>query len=190
MGLLIRSDGTQRIIETLNAAFDGPSPTNGPPLGLDVIRSYAFLGTPPTGGLSTFGNTIQDRSWAGGVLADALDLKPKDGNGNSNPNHNRRWTWFLQHILGPDATVFTPLRNALADAILSFDSSNKPLIVRVTFDHVELEDPNTSNPDPDTPLPIANSIVIFDAPLAAPNAGTFGTVRHITLFTPPVPKKK
>jgi hypothetical protein len=75
-------------------------------------------------------------------------------------------------VVGPTA-AFAPIRNALADAILNQDSSGTPLnIVRVSFDHVELAGKDNPN------------VVIFDAPLPGLSGGN---VRHITLFTVPVP---
>jgi len=166
MGLLFTSEGTRRIVDTLNTAFDGPGK------GLQIIRD-GVAADPFLQGL------ISSRQWNPGDLAQALDLLPYDQGEDSGPpqpiraRHKLRWTYFLMKIVGGNASLFGSLRNALADAILNMDSNGKPLtIVRVAFDHVELEDTNDS----------AN-LVVFDLP----NADKTATVRHITLFTIPVP---
>ena len=166
MGLLFRTEGTRRIIDSLNTAFDSAA--------LQALQNLAGASAYPNG-LTTWGKTIQARNWAPYWLADPgnLDLNPKDSNGNSNSTHKARWKIFLTSVLS--STVFATLRDALADAILNHDSSGTQLnIARVSFDHVELEHPN----DP-------QNIVIFDAPL--PGAVNKGVVRHITILTPPVP---
>ena len=178
MGLLFTTEGTRRIVNTLNTAFDGPTPTGKPLIGLDVIRGLA--GTPPN--LTAFGTLVAGRNWAPGQVAGMLDLLPYDqGNesgGNSgpkgklNPRDTRRWNYFLTSL---SPAVFKLLQNALAGAILNQDDNGSPLnykIIRAAFDHVHT-DPNT-NPN----------LVVFDAPLPG-FAGAY--VRHITLFTPEVP---
>ncbi len=187
MGLLFRSLGTRNIIDTLNTAFA--------PKGLAGIQ--AFAGKAPN--LSPFGNVIAGRNWEPYVVAnDWLSLNPKDEFGSINPGHSKRWKFFLQNVIGDKTTVyadgktayasvFVPLRNALADVILNTDSQGNYVFVRATFDHVELEDPN----DPDATKLNPNlgpSIVIFDSPVPNPAGGTLGTGRHITLFTQRVKK--
>jgi hypothetical protein len=167
MGLLWTTEGTRRIVNTLNTAFDGPNK------GLQTIRDGVAAD-------SFLKGLVSSRKWNPGDLAQAFDLLPYDQGNDSGapqpirPKHRLRWLYFLNRIIGANATVFASLRDALADAILNQDSKGNPLsIVRVTFDHVELEDSSAS----------AN-VVIFD--LA--NADKSATVRHITLFTVPVPQ--
>jgi hypothetical protein len=163
MGLLYTTEGTRRILDTLNTAFDGPGK------GLDVIRKAAPVG-------SALRRKIEGRNWKPGQLARILRLLPTDqgkAKGARSDDETRRWFWFLNKVVGPSAT-FRPIRNALADAILNQDSKGAPLnIIRVSFDHVELAD--ASNPN----------LVIFDAPLPGVDGGS---VRHITLFTVRVPE--
>lgn len=167
MGLLWTSEGTRRIINTLNTAFDGPNK------GLQTIRDGVAADP-------FLRDLVRSRKWNPGDLAQALDLLPYDQGNDSGspqpirPKHKLRWLYFLNKIVGINEAVFGPLRNALADAILNQDSKGNALtIIRVTFDHVELGDSNAS----------AN-LVIFDLP----NADKTATVRHITLFTVPVPQ--
>lgn len=42
MGLLWTTEGTRRIKNTLNTAFDGPTPANTPLMGLDLIRQESM----------------------------------------------------------------------------------------------------------------------------------------------------
>jgi hypothetical protein len=101
----------------------------------------------------------------------------------------------------PYNTIFKPLRNALADAILNRDSNGNPLkdsngnpviLVRVAFDHVELDDiSNTGNDTANAKL--TPNIVIFDLPWPDPNGQTHSPpwfIRHITLFTQRVDKSQ
>jgi hypothetical protein len=166
MGLLYTTEGTRRVLNTLNTAFDGPGK------GLDYIRSSA-----PPG--SKLRKLIEKRSWKPARLARMLQLLPFDQGNSTGPpgklrdRDTRRWHWFLKNVLGASA-AFPPIRNALADAILNQDSSGTPLnLVRVSFDHVELTGKDNPN------------VVIFDAPLPGLSGGN---VRHITLFTVPVPE--
>jgi hypothetical protein len=149
----------------LNTAFDGPGK------GLDYIR-----GSAPPG--SKLRKLLEKRNWKPARLARALQLLPFDQGNSAGPpgklreRDTKRWHWFLKNVVGPTA-AFAPIRNALADAILNQDSSGTPLnIVRVSFDHVELAGKDNPN------------VVIFDAPLPGLSGGN---VRHITLFTVPVP---
>jgi hypothetical protein len=166
MGLLWTTEGTRRVLNTLNTAFDGPNK------GLDFIRSAASPG-------SRLRKKIAKRDWKPGRLARMLKLVPVDQGNSAGPpkpsesKHKARWRYFLKNVLGPSA-AFAPIRNALADAILNEDANGTPLkILRVSFDHVELASP--ANPN----------VVIFDAP----QPGVPGwSVRHITLFTVPVPE--
>jgi hypothetical protein len=210
MGLLFTTEGTRRIKNTLNTAFDDSAD------GLTYIRS--FVGTPsdkPTSNLTAFGQFIKLRTWTPGQLAVALDLMPYDqgsgdgnqGNGpihpvNPKPKKNtdvKRWNYFLAGVVGdktagidgtkPFDTVFVPLRNALADALLNQDSNGNQLnIIRVSFDHVELDAnlPNSGTSKQTAPP----SVVIFDAPLSDDSGSSLGTVRHITLFTVRVPQNQ
>jgi hypothetical protein len=182
MGLLFTTEGTRRIRNTLNTAFDGPSPDPNKPIGLELIRSYVKSN-------STLGTLVAGRNWAAGQLAGMLDLLPYDQGdqfeekplpppaaGKISKSDIKRWNILLTKTIGPSA-YFKPLQNALAGAILNEDDNHNQLnyqIVRVSFDHVELPAPDVNNP----PNP---SLVIFDAPL--PGAAGGGTVRHITLFT-------
>jgi hypothetical protein len=193
MGLLVSTRGTRNILDTLNTVFDWvPAPQSGPPTsGLGYLQNYA--GTYPN--LTQAGQTIFGRQWKVGALADLFGLDPTDQSSNvTDPTDKRRWRFFLKSL---PSDIFSRLQNALADAILNVDANGKPLkdpsntsfsIVRVTFDHVELEDPNdlqVTNPNPN----LVPSIVIFDSPLPNPSGGTsLGTVRHITLFTQRVQK--
>jgi hypothetical protein len=208
MGLLFTTEGTRRIINTLNSAFDESSN------GLAYIKSLA---TPPVPATSTSAavpagplyTTVSGRNWNPADLAEQLDLLPydqgngegTDGNGNKPPHrahankkHAKRWRHFLLTVVGdktvgvngkkPIDTIFAPLRSALADAILGTDSTGAkivPAIVRVSFDHVELDE-NLDNPGTVPP-----NIVIFDASLLDDSGNTVGKVRHITLFTVRVP---
>ena len=185
MGLLFTTEGTRRIINTLNTAFDE---SDG---GLKFIRGY--LQTNPPSALYTL--LTSTSKWQPGQLAVALDLMPYDqgsgdgnqGNGPHPPNGSKgkktkdtwRWNYFLTNVVGPSA-AFAPLQNALATAILNTatDAAGNALnIIRVSFDHVELdENSQTSGTAPP-------SVVIFDAPLLGNNGASLGTVRHITLFT-------
>ncbi len=168
MGLLFTTEGTRRVINTLNTAFDGPGK------GLDVIRNSAASAPKLL-------KKVAKRNWKPGHLARMLSLFPYDqGDGAGkrgaiDNRHTKRWHFFLKTVVGSTDAVFVPLRDALADAILNQDSNGNALsIVRVAFDHVELGGPQD---DP--------GIKIFDAPL--PGTGG-GVLRHITLFTVPVPK--
>lgn len=169
MGFLYTTEGTRRVLDTLNTAFDGPGK------GLDFIRSSA----PPD---SKLRKLIERRNWRPARLAWLLQLLPFDqGSSAGSPEpikgrrETKRWHWFLKNVVGPSAT-FPAIRNALADAILNQDTNGTALnIVRVSFDHVELVGKDNPN------------VVIFDAPL--PGVGG-GNVRHITLFTVPVPEKQ
>jgi hypothetical protein len=177
MGLLFTTEGTRRVINTLNTAFDGPDTTNK--TGLYAIRQAAS--TAPK-----FYAKVKTRVWKAGHVAKMLSLFPYDQGESSGgtpgktgqllERDTKRWHYFLKTVVGPaEDAVFKPLRNALADAITNQDSNGNALnIMRVSFDHVELESAN-ANPN----------IVIFDAPLP----GTTGMVRHITLFTAAVPQK-
>jgi hypothetical protein len=164
MGFLYTTEGTRRVLDTLNTAFDGPGK------GLQFIRDKA-----PPG--SNLWKLIETRNWKPGRLARMLQLLPFDQRkppGALVKREAMRWHWFLKNVVGTSAT-FAPIRNALADAILKQDSKGAPLnIVRVSFDHVELAGKDNPN------------VVIFDAPL--PGATNGETVRHITLFTVPVPE--
>jgi hypothetical protein len=184
MGLLFTSEGTRRIKNTLNTAFDDS------PNGLAFIRSFATPPIPatPTSPAVPAGpiyDMVAGRNWNPTDLATALDLQPYDQGSGSGENptkpqpikdrDTRRWNYFLSKL---PKVVFAPLRNALAGAILNQDDNGNTLsysIIRVCFDHLELDDAN-ANP----------YLVVFDAPLP----GTTGNVRNITLFTPSVPKGK
>src|SRR3982750_3850409 len=98
MGLLFTSPGTQRIIDTLNTAFDGPG------LGLDFIRTKAD---------PKILAKIAKRNWAPGQLSRMLKLLPFDQNtGAANlPGETKKWWWFLKKLVGNPAT-FGPIRNA------------------------------------------------------------------------------
>lgn len=168
MGFLYTTEGTRRVLDTLNTAFDGPSK------GLDYIRSSVAAN-------DQLRDMVAKRNWKPARLARILQLLPFDQGNSAGPpgkiraREAKRWHWFLKNVVGPSAT-FAPIRNALADAILNRDSSGTTLtIVRVSFSHVELTGKDNPN------------VVIFDAPLPG-NSG--GTVRQITLFTVPVPEKQ
>jgi hypothetical protein len=162
MGLLHTTPGTRRILDTLNTAFDGPGK------GLQFIRNAASPGSP-------LYRKVARRNWRPGTLARMLRLLPFD---QAKPpsagkaDETKRWFYFLRRVIGPTA-AFPAIRDALADAILNQDSSGAALnIVRVSFDHVELDGP--ANPN----------VVIYDAPVPGLPGGN---VRHITLFTVRVP---
>ena len=166
MGLLWKTEGTRRIVATLNLAFEA-----GTGQGLDYIRNNAA---------PKILNKIAKGNWQPGHLARMLQLYPYDQPvsgtpGQINPKDRKRWHYFLKAVIGkqdgtstsPYETVFKPLRAALSDAITRKDSSTgKYLIDHVSFDHVEVASI------------AAPTLVIFDLP------GTGGTtVRHITLLT-------
>lgn len=163
MGLLFTTPGTRAILDTLNTAFNGPKKGEG----LDFIRNK--MG-------AKIRSKVEKRNWNPGHLARMLQLLPFDqggGGAGDFAKNSKRWWWFLKKTIGGPA-IFKPLRNALADAILDTDTKgNKLNIVRVTFDHVELESSDKGrDPNP--------NIVIYDAPLPGDSGGK---VRHITLFT-------
>jgi hypothetical protein len=167
MGLLFTTPGTQRILDTLNTAFDGPDK------GLQFIRDHAD---------SNILKKVDGRKWAPGHLAKMLKLVPFDqATGSPDvPDETARWWWFLRKLVGKQATkdfLFDPLCQALADAILKQDHTNGKAyynIVKVSFDHVELPAAQTEKDDPPP------NLVIFDAPWP----GIAGAkVRHITLLT-------
>lgn len=184
MGLLFTTEGTRRILDTLNIAFDGPSPPNGPLVGLDLIRKAISD--------NNLTAKIKKADWAPGHFARMLYLLPIDqasANLTNTKTHNGRWHHFLRKIVAggndpnsvPYQTVFAPLRSALADAILTVDpSTGKPTILRVSFDHVEIDEPAAPTSTDGNAPP---SLVIFDAPLYIENGSTPGKLRHITLFT-------
>ena len=222
MGLLFSTEGTRRIINTLNSAFDGPTPKGQPAMGLDLIRTYAQSGG------ANYNQTLNDlvnnvgSQWVPGALAMNLDLLPydqgsgngNDGNGPSPPNNpnplNRkaakRWYHFLTQVLAQpktaaDGTItysaaFTTLQSALGAAILNnaLDSSgnNRINIVRVSFDHVEIDE-NTAATGTAPPGNAPPNVVIYDAPLPYDSTSTppnpLPYLRHITLFTVRVPQK-
>jgi hypothetical protein len=193
MGLLFTTEGTRRIINTLNTAFDGPDPTGK--FGLAYIRGLWNGATPNT----TVANYVNN-GWAPSQLATALDLLPYDqgtGEGRDRKDHNppntptaydvrhaKRWIWFLQNVLGSNAaaptfnTIMGALQHAIKNDVPDPNSPGKTLdIQRVSFDHVEL-DANSDSPGSSPP-----SAVIFDAPLLDNNGKTTGYVRHVTLLT-------
>jgi hypothetical protein len=177
MGLLWTTEGTRRIKNTLNTAFDGPTPANKPLMGLDLIRQGVYA-TPKL--LAK----VRSRKWKAGHLARALQLLPYDQSAAKNqidPKDIKRWHYFLKNVVGSSST-FAPIQNALADAILYQDPGGNPAIRRVSFDHVELPVLDPNNP----PNP---NVVIFDAPLTGTGVGG-DLVRHITLFTVEVDKNQ
>jgi hypothetical protein len=202
MGLLFTTEGTRRIINTLNSAFDESDD------GLKYIRRLVTC--TDTLYNATLYTLISSRGWEPAQLAEMLDLMPYDqgsgdgDDGNGPTPHDpakpikekarKRWKHFLTNMIGdknpavdgktPYNTVFAPLRVALADAILNKDINNTALnIVRVSFDHVELDGNQVGD------LYAPPSMVIFDAALPDDNGVTTGrTVRHVTLFTVRVPQ--
>jgi hypothetical protein len=198
MGLLFTTEGSRRIKNTLNTAFDES------PGGLAYIKGLAtppIPATPISAAIPAgpIWSIVKDRNWNPATLAAALDLMPYDqgsgdgdqGNGPNphDPSKGKkkkdvwRWNYFLKSVIGTSTSagsVFATLRSALADAILGTDASGAPIspaIVRVSFDHVELDE-NANSPGTAPP-----SVVIFDAPLKGDGGTSLGTVRHITLFT-------
>jgi hypothetical protein len=169
MGLLFTTEGTRRVLDTLNEAFNAAN--------LAIIQSAA---TNSFGQLSDLGNMVNGRGWRPGHLASALKLMPYDqGNPGTHPNwvpqpakgmvdkHRKRWAYFLRNVVDDGSAAsdtFKALRNALADPILD------KTFVRVTFSHVE------------TDVAVSPNLVVFDAADASGK-----TVRHITLFTAAVP---
>ena len=163
MGLLYTTEGTRRILDTLNTAFDGPDQdASGKDKGLAIVRTAKDNDSLLKGML-----TSNPRKWKPGHLATALQLLPFDQSGNGAPvddSHTKRWAYFLKKVVG--AQQFSDLRDALADAILD-QVTGRP-IGKISFDHVEVTNVSNAN------------LVVFDAPM--PDfPGKW--VRHITLFT-------
>ena len=87
MGLLFTTEGTRRIINTLNTAFDE---SDG---GLKFIRGY-LQPNPPS---ALYSLLTSPSTWQAGQFAAMLDLMPYDqgsgdgnkGNGNSPPNKSK-----------------------------------------------------------------------------------------------------
>lgn len=156
MGLLYTTEGTRRVIDTLNTAFD-----YGPNIGLAYIREQ--LRTDPS--LQSF---VRNRNWQLARFAFVFQIYPADQKltnpGNVVPREKARWHWFLKQFLGRDQRR---LHNLIRDALTDAMDNPSLSIVRVTFDHIESS--VSTNPD----------VVIFDAPLP----GTTGRVRNITLIT-------
>jgi hypothetical protein len=155
MGFIYTSEGTRRILDTLNTAFDGP----GAGKGLQYIRDQvdaSFAGD------KKLYNMISGAKWRRGHLATTLQLLPFDqGAGGIDPSHTARWAFFLKTVVGGK---FDDLCKALSEAILKKAAVN---IVRIAFAHVE----KSGSPN----------LVIYDAPLTSDVNGPY--VRYITLFT-------
>ncbi len=178
MGLLIPTAATRHLIDTLNNAFFGPN------AGLQNLRSQ--LGLLPNQTPTDLGKKIPGRSWGRNELLTGLNLLPSDPNNPFNTGKvRRRWKHLIDQL--PDS-VFGSLQDALADALTKTDGTpGNFLVVRVNFDHVELEDLNQPQ-DPDN-ANLTPRVVVFDIPLPNPADGSsLGTLRHITLFTQRVPK--
>jgi hypothetical protein len=119
MGLLYTTPGTQRILDTLNTAFDRSND------GLAYIRARATPG-------SKLEDMLKKKNWAAGHLASALKLFPYDQSPREEPLQDydvRRWAYFLKKVVGND--LFKKIKEKLAEAILS------PNFVSVSFNHIE-----------------------------------------------------
>lgn len=171
MGLLIPTAATRKLIDLLNISFYGPN------AGLLSLRNKAGLlpGQTPT----ALGRKIRNKNWARGELARGLDLLPSDPDANQARRLVNRWMHLLTRL--PDS-VFAPLKDTLGDALTNMS------VVRVSFDHVELENPG--DPDDNDNDNLVPRVVVFDVPLPDPAAGgaSLGILRHVTLFTQRVPR--
>jgi hypothetical protein len=119
MGLLYTTPGTQRILDTLNTAFDSSND------GLTYIRALAAPG-------SKLEDMLKKQNWAPGHLASALKLYPYDQSPNPqplDPKDVKRWAYFLKKVIGNQ--LFKDIKQKLAEAILS------PNFVSISFSHRE-----------------------------------------------------
>jgi len=156
MGLLYTTEGTRRILDTLNTAFSGPDSKDK---GLQFIRDAVEASKKTDQKLY---NMILKHPWKRGHLATTLALLPYDQDkGGINPTDTARWAFFVKTVIGGK---FNELCKALSEAILNSASVN---IVRVSFDHVE----HKGKPN----------LIVYDAPLTDDLNGPYG--RQITLFT-------
>jgi len=124
MGLLYTTEGTRRILDTLNTAFDGSDN------GLKYIRAQAKAD-------AKLEDMLTKQNWAAGHLASALKLFPynQGGGGSSDFDTDKaRWAYFLKKVIG--SQLFKDLKKKLAEAILS------PNFVSVSFNHRESDSPN------------------------------------------------
>src|SRR5262249_39012982 len=106
MGFLFTKEGTQRIVDTLNTAFNEK--------GLALIQQTASDPNTKLGAL------VRTRNWGSGQLALMLNLLPYDQSGHGDKikkRHIQKWFYFLRKVLG-GTSAFAPIRSALADAIL------------------------------------------------------------------------
>jgi hypothetical protein len=158
MGLLYTTEGTRRILDTLNTAFSGPDSKDK---GLQFIRD-AVEASKKTEQKLLY-NMILNHPWKRGHLATTLALLPYDQGkgGGINPADTARWAFFIKTVIGGK---FNDLCKALSEAILDSASVR---IVSVSFDHVE----HSGRPN----------LIVYDAPLTNDLNGPYG--RHITLFT-------
>ena len=109
MGLLYTTEGTRRMLDTLNTAFDASDN------GLKYIRSLA----PPGSKLE---DMLKKQNWAPGHLAAALKLYPYDQSPNPqplDPQHVKRWAYFLKKVVGNQQ--FKDIKQKLAEAILEHE---------------------------------------------------------------------
>jgi hypothetical protein len=165
MGFIFTTQGTQRVLDTLNTAFDvgvPRSPTTDP-TGLFYVRDV----------LNTKGY-LNGNGWSLHRLAKVLQINAADQSSTPTPpivdsTQNARWIYFLRKFLHNDNPgIHNRIRNTLTDAILNNNSINK-----ITFAHLETG--------------MAPDVVIFDALFTyidpVTNKAAAGTVRHITLVT-------
>jgi hypothetical protein len=157
MGLLYTTEGTRRILDTLNTAFSGPDSKDN---GLKQIRDAVEASKKTDQKLY---NMVLNHPWKRGHLATTLDLLPYDQNaGGITDSDIARWAFFLKTVVDGK---FNELCKALSESILNTAGVN---IVRVSFNHIDKE---KGSPN----------LVVYDAPLTDDLNGPYA--RQITLFT-------
>jgi hypothetical protein len=115
MGFLWTTEGTRRVLDTLNNAFDATgSPTFAARWKADsqlaqYIRDRAMAAGPPGVGPQAHA--------CGSALGRA---RRRDGN--DQRRHRKRWHWFLQDMASKSPATFTAIQNALSDGILTKDA--------------------------------------------------------------------
>ena len=136
MGMLFTTEGTKRIVETLNTAFQD----------LSILRGLPQYGTVLPLLQSTTSNTLSSVTFYLRIYPyrQKNPHVPGDKNGLYNVKDARRWKYFLDNL---DLTSAVNIQGALVTALQS------TTINRVVFDHVAI--PGTAAPA---------SVVVFDAP--------------------------
>jgi hypothetical protein len=156
MGMLFTTEGTKRIVETLNTAFQD----------LSVIRT-----------LPQYGRVLQLLQQPGNQLSSiAYVLRifpyrqrnphaPGDQNGVYNRRDAARWRYFLDNL---DANTSSTIQSALLAAF------NNSTINRTVCDHVSL--PGVAAP---------SSVVVFDAPNPAAGGQRLMSITLMTVEIDP-----